>query len=221
MHGPPNSGFQSDAPQAAVAHGIEMMFAENARIRLLGKEWVPEVTKISTHELPPQGGTVYESNGVKVTAFLVDHGNAKPAYGYRVDYGGHAVVLSGDTTYTSSLVEHAKGTDLLIQCVAIGSRRLETAAPKFVQRFYDYLANPETAGRILNEIRPRLAVFSHVSLYSRGDIPRPTSEELTSRVRAVYCGPFVIGADLMSFLVGNGGVTAEPYSDTKRLQEPH
>jgi len=28
-------------------------------------------------------GTVYESNGVKVTAFLVDHGPVKPAFGYR------------------------------------------------------------------------------------------------------------------------------------------
>jgi ribonuclease Z len=203
-----------------LARGIEIMFTENARVRLLEKELTPAVTKISTHELPAQGGTVYKSGDVKVTAFLVDHGNAKPAYGYRLDYGNHAVVLSGDTTYIPNLVEHAKGADLLIQCVAIGSRQLEQAAPKFVQRFYHYLANPETAARILSETHPRLAVFSHISLYSRGDIPRPTSDELSSRVRAVYSGPFVVGEDLMSFMVKGGSVTVEPYSDTRRQQVP-
>ena len=39
-------------------------------------------------------GMVYESNGVKVTAFAVDHGVVKPALGYRIDFGGRSVVLS-------------------------------------------------------------------------------------------------------------------------------
>ncbi len=203
-----------------VARGIETMFAENTRIRLLDKELIPAATKISSHDLPPEGGTAYEKDGVKVTAFLVNHGHAEPAYGYRVDYGNHAIVLSGDTTYSPNLVKFAKGVELLVHCIAIGSRRLEAAAPEFVQRFYNYLANPEMAGRILNEVRPRLAVFSHISLYSRGDIPRPSSDELTSRVRAVYGGPFVIGEDLMSFLIESNGVTAEPYTASKRQQEP-
>ena len=52
-------------------------------------------------------GVVYEADGVKVTAFLVDHGPLKPAFGYRVDYKGHSVASSGDTklseTYPISL----------------------------------------------------------------------------------------------------------------------
>ena len=59
-------------------------------------------------------GTIYESNGVKVTGFTVNHDPVTPAFGYRVDYGGHSVVLSGDTKPTDNLVEHAKGVDLLI-----------------------------------------------------------------------------------------------------------
>lgn len=41
-------------------------------------------------------GIVYEKDGVKVTAFEVDHG-IRPAYGYRIDYDGRSVLLSGDT----------------------------------------------------------------------------------------------------------------------------
>jgi ribonuclease Z len=204
-----------------VAQGIQEMFAENARVRLLEKEITPAVMRISVHEIPANGGAVYEAGGVKVTAFLVDHGNVKPAYGYRIDYANRAVVLSGDTTYAPTLVQQAKGADLLIQCVAIGSRKLESAAPDFVRRFYRYLANPETAGRILSEAQPRLAVFSHISLYSRPGIPRATSEELLSRLKAVYNGPFMIGEDLASFNVSDNGVAPGPYSPEQRQTEPN
>jgi len=205
---------------ADVARGVELMFSANNHIRLTEKELVPEVTKIATHDVPADGGPVFEKDGVIVRAFLVDHGHAKPAYGYRIDYGGHAVVLSGDTIYTPNLIKQAKGVDLLVHCVAIGSRRFEEAAPELAQRRYSHLANPEMAGRILNEVRPKQAVFSHISLMSRADIPRPSNDELKSRIGALYDGPFVIGEDLMSFLITRNGVTAEPYSPTKRQQEP-
>ena len=56
---------------------------------------------------------------------------------------------------------------LLVHCAAIGSlRRLEAEAPEFVKRFYESLANPEMAGRVLHETRPRLAVFSRIALRS-------------------------------------------------------
>jgi ribonuclease Z len=57
-------------------------------------------------------GVVYESNGVKVTGFLVDHGPVKPAFGYRVDYHDHSVVLSGDTEPSDNLVTYARGVDV-------------------------------------------------------------------------------------------------------------
>jgi len=59
-------------------------------------------------------GVVYENNGVKITAFDVDHGPVKPALGYRVDYGGRSVVLSGDTRPSENLIRFAKGADLLV-----------------------------------------------------------------------------------------------------------
>jgi len=193
-----------------VARGIELMFTDNNRLRAIGGEIAQEATRIAAHQLSE--GVVYERDGVKVTAFLVNHGHVVPAYGFRVDYGGHAVALSGDTAYSPNLVSLAKGADLLIHCVAIGSARLEQLRWDFVRRFYEYLANPETVAKILTESRPRDAVFSHISLYSQADIPTATEDELTSRVRAGYDGPFVIGQDLMSFTVSGNGVVREPYA---------
>ncbi len=205
---------------ADVARGVELMFTANNHIRLTEKELVPEVTKIVTHDIPSDGGAVFQKDGVIVTAFLVEHGHAKPAYGFRIDYGGHAVVLSGDTIYTPNLIKHAKGVDLLVHCVAIGSRRLEEAAPELAQRRYSHLANPEMVGRILKEVRPKQAVLSHISLMSRADIPRPANDELQSRISTLYDGPLIIGEDLMSFLITRNGVTPEPYSATRRQREP-
>ena len=82
------------------------------------------------------------------------------------------------------------------------------------------LANPEVVGKVLAETKPRDAVFSHISLYSQGDIPRATEEELTSRVRVGYDGPFVIGQDPMSFIIRSDGVVREPYSPEIRQREP-
>jgi ribonuclease Z len=46
-----------------------------------------------------------------VIAFEVDHGIVRPAFGYRVEYRGHSVVLSGDTKYSENLIKFANGTD--------------------------------------------------------------------------------------------------------------
>jgi ribonuclease Z len=65
---------------------------------------------------PCAGGsaTVLEENGLKVTAFTVDHSPVAPAYGYRFDYKGRSVVISGDTVKCANLVAAAMGADVLI-----------------------------------------------------------------------------------------------------------
>lgn len=201
-----------------VARGIEQMFTENNRIRILGGELPKSAATINAHVI--KEGVVYEKDGVRVTAFLVNHGHVQPAYGYRVDYGKHSVVLSGDTTYAPKLVANAKGVDLLIHSLSVGSLALEKAEPKYVQHFYDYLANPETLGRVLNETRPGLIVASHISLYSRGDIPRATEGEIMDRMHKVYSGPFILGQDLMSFVITDQGVKQDPYNPDIRHMEP-
>jgi ribonuclease Z len=57
---------------------------------------------------------VFEKNGLRILAFQVDHRPIVPAYGYRVEYQGRAVVISGDTSYSENLVRQSKDADLLI-----------------------------------------------------------------------------------------------------------
>ncbi|THD66890.1 MBL fold metallo-hydrolase [Phenylobacterium sp.] len=64
----------------------------------------------------PASGTavVWNQDGLKVTAIVVHHNPATPAYGYRFDYKGRSVVVSGDTIKWPPLAAAAKGADVLI-----------------------------------------------------------------------------------------------------------
>lgn len=57
---------------------------------------------------------VLDSGGVRITAFRVDHGPVHPAFGYRIDYKGRSIVVSGDTAPSPVLQRQAQNADLLV-----------------------------------------------------------------------------------------------------------
>jgi ribonuclease Z len=143
-------------------------------------------------------GVVYNSGGVKVTAFLVDHGEIKPAFGYRVDYGGHSVTLSGDTRPSENLIKFAQGTDVLIHEVIDPEAYGETVSSDTrLQRnaIIEHHTTPEQAGIIFTRVRPKLAVYSHI-------VP-PDVPDVIPHTRKTYSGPLEVGEDLMSIEIGN------------------
>src|SRR5258708_5885671 len=91
---------------------LQKAFAFDIKMRIEDDKAPPDGSKFLVTEI--QQGVIYEKNGIKVIAFEVDHGVVKPAFGYRIEYHGHSVVLSGDTKYCENLIRFAKGTDLLV-----------------------------------------------------------------------------------------------------------
>lgn len=61
----------------------------------------------------PTDGVVWDDGTATVTSFTVEHPPIEPAVGYRVDYRGRSVVISGDTNAADSLFAAAKDADLL------------------------------------------------------------------------------------------------------------
>jgi ribonuclease Z len=57
---------------------------------------------------------ILEADGLRITAFTVDHQPVVPAVGYRFDYEGRSIVVSGDTAKSRNLVRVAKDADLLV-----------------------------------------------------------------------------------------------------------
>ena len=173
-------------------NNLQKAFAFDIKIRVEDDKAPAEGSRLSVREI--QQGTVYKKNGVTVIAFEVDHGPVKPAFGYRIEYNGHSIVLSGDTRYSENLIKFAKGVDLLVHEVVIAPDTLHRSDPK-----YPILAHhttPEQASKVFNAVKPKLAVYSHiVKLYGQDE------QELFRRTRLDYTGPFVIGKDLMRFSI--------------------
>jgi ribonuclease Z len=175
-----------------MAEYLQKAFAYDIKIRVEDDKAPQEGGKLSVREI--QQGPIYEENGVKVIAFEVDHGAVKPAFGYRIEYNGHSVVLSGDTKYSENLIKFAKGTDLLVHEVMIAPDSLSKSDP--VYNITQHHTTPRQAAQIFKEVKPKLAVYSHiVKLYGL------TEDEIMNRTKADYSGPLIMGEDLISFSI--------------------
>ena len=145
---------------------------------------------------------IFNEQGLVVTAFAVDHGELiKPSYGYRIDYGGRSVVISGDTRFDENLIEMARGTDVLIHEVAAAHPELISFDER-IKLILDHHTTPEEAGIVFSRATPKLAVYTHFVLLSGPGVPEVTLEELVERTRKNYSGPLQIGEDLMRLEIG-------------------
>ncbi len=187
---------------ANLLSNLEEAFELNTSTRIPDELLPPEGIVLIAHEFD-EDGVVYEKDGVVVTAFAVNHGELiKPSYGYRVDYDGRSVVISGDTTFDRNLIKAAKGADLIIHEVALASDELLASSEQF-RRIVAHHTTPEEAGIVFAEVNPKLAVYTHFVILSGPTIPEAPMSTLIPRTRTNYDGPLVIGEDLMSFDIGN------------------
>jgi ribonuclease Z len=185
---------------ASLLKNLEEAFALNTSIRIPDELLVPAGIEMVAHEFDADG-VIYEKDSVKVTAFAVDHGDLiKPAYGYRVDFDGRAVVISGDTRFDKNLIAAANGADLIVHEVALASDELLASSEQF-RRIVAHHTTPEEAGIVFAEVKPKLAVYTHLVILSSRTIPEAPLPSLITRTRTNYDGPLVIGEDLMSFIV--------------------
>jgi ribonuclease Z len=162
----------------------------------------PEVTEL-------REGVVYDHGGVKVTAFDVDHGELlKPAFGYRIDYAGRAVTISGDTRFSENLIKYAAGTDLLVhQVAAVRDELLKSPVFKVI---LDHHTKPDEAGVVFTRVKPKLAVYYHFTLLGTPAVPAVTEQEVLQMTRTTYDGPLLIGEDLMGFRLERDQVVQLP-----------
>jgi ribonuclease Z len=186
----------------ALMLNLEQAYALDVKIRL-EDEKLPAAGVATLVEEFGKDGTVYEKSGVKVIAFAVEHGAAiKPAVGYRVEYKGRSVTLSGDTRYDENVVKYGAGTDLLIH--EVGSARPELLAGSVpVQRIIAHHTTPREAGQVFSRAKPKMAVYAHIVLLSNEKIAEPTLDDVVAETRQTYSGPLVVGEDLMSFEIGD------------------
>jgi len=174
---------------------LKQAFEYDISIRQVNDRAAPDGVVLLVHDISE--GVIYNKGGVKVTAFEVDHAPVKPAFGYRIDYAGRSVVLSGDTRVSENLVRHSQGVDLLVHEVFV-PETLQRAGvpPDRANKIVAYHTTPEEAGLVFARTKPRLAVYSHICL------PTATDQDLLPPTRKTYGGPLELGEDLMVIEVG-------------------
>jgi len=149
---------------------------------------------------------VYEQDGVLVTAFAVSHPPVEPVFGYKIEFAGKKVIISGDTLITDSLREHSKSADLVV---------MDTMN-------YDFVEALEKAYRSVGDDR-MATIFYDIREYHPDvhDIARFATEQNVARLalthyapsvptqaqlRAVYVDPIRSGYD-GEIIAGSDGTT--------------
>jgi ribonuclease Z len=210
VYGPPGvdrvvSGFDEayklDSGYRVAHHGAEVMPPGAS------------VLHARTVAAPSTGGAVVvlEADGLRVQAFAVDHDPVRPAYGYRFDYAGRSVVVSGDTRKSTNLVANAAGVDLLVhEALAAHVVRAardanlaagETRRAKILDDVIGYHTTPVEAAEAAAEAGAGLLVLTHL-------VPPPDNPILRRMfVRGVadaWDGEVVLGSDGLHFVLAPG-----------------
>lgn len=147
--------------------------------------------RVNARDIAP--GIVYDSAGVRVTAFLVEHGQQQ-AFGYRIDTPTRSIVISGDTRPSETLIRMATGVDVLIHEV-MASGQIQLGNRPGVD-WAKYIATHHTTSIQLGELaaraKPKLLVVSH-------NPRRESPEQALANIRRAYNGRVVIAEDLQRF----------------------
>jgi ribonuclease Z len=137
-------------------------------------------------------GVVYQDEDVKVTAFAVDHGPVKPAFGYLFEGGGRRIVISGDTRPSENLVKYARGADVLIHEVYAPGYFEAHNPPKVAANLKAYHTSADELGELAQRAGVKLLVLTHI-------VAPEYEKVIRERVAAHFKGPFILGRDLMRF----------------------
>lgn len=185
--GPVGTSEMMDHLQQAFAFDIHVRRDVDERFPAAG------ITVVS-HDITADS-VVFSENGLTVTAFLVDHGVVQPAFGYRVDYRGRSVVLSGDTRVSENLIRHAQGVDVLIHETIDADalrNRADRPSPATIDAIIAHHTTPAQAGTVFQRVAPRLAVYSHA----------PNTARVIAQTRTTYTGPLQGAEDLLTIRIG-------------------
>jgi len=129
--------------------------------------------------------TVLDEGDLKITAIAVNHGPV-PAVGFRIDYKGHSVAYSGDTSSkTNNMVTLSEGADLLIYDTAI----TETLPTNPV--FHLLHTEPRRLGEVAAAAKVKKLVLSHITPVTETRI-----KEVKAVVRENYLGAIKVAKDL-------------------------
>ncbi|MBU2549566.1 MAG: MBL fold metallo-hydrolase [Proteobacteria bacterium] len=200
-----------------VVAGFRTAYELDARYRVLhhGEATMPPAAGgMNAAIVNPAGlgsALVRDYDGLKITAFLVDHHPVEAACGYRIEYKGRTLVVSGDTSKNENVARHARGADLLVHNVlseALTSRisrvAAEEAMPRLAKITADiptYHATPVQAAETAREAGVKMLALAHIT----PPLPNWMARNMFMKgVKAAWAGETVLGEDGLLFRLPAG-----------------
>jgi ribonuclease Z len=139
-------------------------------------------------------GVILTERGLRISAFEVDHGPFRPAFGFLFETAQARVAFSGDTTVCERLISAAKDVDLLVhECFVHGrlapGRMLSAQGLDNVAAYHTLSTD---VGKVAARAGARLLLLNHF-------VPVEFDRDaLLREVGADFAGPLVIGEDLLT-----------------------
>ncbi len=178
-------------------HGVSIMDVSEASV----------ITQ-EIHISGDQSKVVYDKGGVRVTAFEVDHHPVSPALGYRIDYQGKSIVISGDTRRSENLATHAKGADILVheamqmdfirRAAQLQKESGEERNAIMLEGMAEYHSSPMDAAEVAQRAGVKKLILSHLAPVPENPISR---RFFTKGMDEVYSGPILLAEDGDIFII--------------------
>jgi ribonuclease BN (tRNA processing enzyme) len=182
----------------AMTEHLLQAWIEDIRVRTEGLEHEPaDGYRVDVRET--DGGLVYDSAGVRITAIPVPHGSLPSAFGYRIEAPDGTVLISGDTRPSPELEQAARGVNLLIHEVYPTTRLAPEARPggedwpAYMRSFH---TSDTELGALAARAHPGLLILYHIVRMGASD-----RELLEGVRRGGFAGRTVIGVDLARYSV--------------------
>ncbi|WP_411823150.1 MBL fold metallo-hydrolase [Leptospira sp. 'Mane'] len=150
-------------------------------------------------------------NGLKVYGFTVSHSPVEPAFGYRIEFGGKSIVISGDTRKSDNLQYFSQNADILVhealnkeilrKFLEISKQypddpSMKTAALT-AERVMDYHSSPIDVAEIAKGANVKTLIYTHItptlgSFFARTFLTVPM---FLHGVSDIYKGEVIIAED--------------------------
>jgi ribonuclease Z len=181
-----NAGYRLDRSYRTAHHGEDLL---------------PPMLGVLAHKtIAP--GVILEDGDLKITAYVGEHPPIEPAVGYRFDYRGRSVVISGDSNVNGDTLKIVDGADLLLHDAlslptvtslsealgAVGRSRQS----KIVADVIDYHASTDSLIELGEKSNVDMVAFYHL-------VPVPLNFVLEDIFTRGVPDNFLLAEDLMWF----------------------
>ncbi|SPM35923.1 Ribonuclease BN, tRNA processing enzyme [Mycobacterium rhizamassiliense] len=180
--GPPGTAETVDAMLKAFSHDIGYRIAHHADLNAPPAIEVHEYTE----------GSIWARDGVSIRVAPTDHRPVAPTIGFRIESGGAAAVLAGDTVPCATLDELAAGADALVHTV-IRRDIVMNIPQQRLQDICDYHSSVEQAAATAARAGAGTLVMTH---YVPALVPGQ-EEQWRALAASEFNGRIELGDDLL------------------------